>query len=186
MKRAAGAAPAIAAQSTLDVATHTPRRWSPDQYDEVNVWIAPGDGVPLWRDVNRMMVRDAFHGWMAAGAPVRFVFVPDSSRADVRVLWSDSLTDGRAGQVTRWADSDGWLRSAVIEMSTRNLVGAAQDSMTMRSVALHEVGHLLGLEHSSDEHDIMAPWVIVHRLSASDRRRMLSLYAVGSGLRLSD
>ena len=124
------------------------------------------------------MVRDAFHAWTAAGAPVRFVFVPDSARADVRVFWSDSLADGRAGQVTRYVDSRGWLRAAVIEMSTRNLAGGVQDSITVRSVALHEVGHLIGLEHSGSERDIMAPWVIAPRLSSMDRASMRALYGV--------
>jgi hypothetical protein len=180
MKRpSAGAAAALASQATeLDVSTHTIRRWAANQYDDINVWIAPGEDIPLWHDANRMMVRDAFHQWTSAGAPVRFSFVSDSSRADVRVIWSDSLTDGRAGQVTRWADSNGWLRSAVIEMSTRNLAGTAQDSMTMRAVALHEVGHLLGLEHSHDDRDIMAPWVTAQQLTARDRRTMLTLYDV--------
>ena len=136
------------------------RRWSEAQFDSVRVWIAPGESVPLWQPANRTMVRDAFHAWSSAGAPVRFVFVSDSTHADVRVIWSDSLTDGRAGQVTRFTDARGWVRSALVEMSTRNLGGGAQDSMTVRAVALHEVGHLLGLEHSRDERDVMAPWVV--------------------------
>ena len=183
-KRSTADAVAVRASQSdeLDASTRGVRRWAPSQYDDVNVWIAPGESVPLWREANRMMVRDAFHQWMDAGAPVRFSFVSDSSRADVRVVWSDSLTDGRAGQVTRWADSSGWLRSAVIEMSTRNLAGKAQDSTTMRAVALHEVGHLLGLEHSLDDRDIMAPWVTAQQLTVRDRRTMLRLYDVRSML----
>ena len=154
------------------------RRWSEAQYDDVTVWIASGEAVPLWRKANRFMVRDAFHGWTAAGAPVHFVFVADSSRADVRVLWADSLPDGRAGQVTRLADQRGFLRAATIEMSTRNIGGRRQDSATVYAVALHEVGHLLGLEHSADEHDIMAAWVTAPSLTAQDRAAMRTLYDI--------
>ena len=170
------------AAATLVTAATTPvssrARWSKEQYDDVTVWIAPGDGVPLWRKANRYMVRDAFHGWTAAGAPVRFVFVSDSSRADVRVLWADSLPDARAGQVTRLADQRGWLRAATIEMSTRNIAGGRQNSKTVYAVALHEVGHLLGLEHSADEHDIMAAWVTAPSLTANDRAAMRALYDI--------
>ncbi len=156
------------------------RRWSEAQFDSVTVWIAPGETVPLWHAANRIMVRDAFHAWSSAGAPVRFVFVADSTRADVRVVWSDSLTDGRAGQVTRFTDARGWVRTALMEMSTRNLGGGAQDTMTVRAVALHEVGHLLGLEHSHNERDVMAPWVVATALTKRDRAAMRTLYGAGA------
>jgi hypothetical protein len=164
--------------STAQVRT----RWTKNEYDSVTVWIAPGDEIPQWRVANRYMVRDAFHAWTAAGAPVRFIFVPDSMRADVKVLWRDSLPDGRAGQVTRFTDARGWLRGAIIEMNTRNMAGGVQDSSTVRAVAMHEVGHLLGLEHSGNERDIMSAWVTARSLTARDRSAMRALYGVSAAL----
>lgn len=157
-------------------------RWTKNEYDSVTVWIAPGEEIPHSQTANRYMVRDAFHAWTAAGAPVRFIFVPDSSRADVQVLWRDSLPDGRAGQVTRLTDPRGWLRAAVIEMNTRNMAGGLQDSLTVRAVALHEVGHLLGLEHSENARDIMSAWVTARSLTSRDRSAMRALYGVSVGL----
>ena len=155
-------------------------RWKENQYDSVRVWIAPGDEVPLWRSVDRYVVRDAFHDWSAVGAPVHFVFVADSARADVHVLWRDSLPDARAGQVTRFTNSRGWLRAATIELSTRSMSGRSQKASTVHAVALHEVGHLLGLEHSDDERDIMAAWVTSSRLTGNDVSTMRALYGVAA------
>ncbi len=162
----------------LPSSTHLRSRWKENQYDSVRVWIAPGEPVPLWRSGDRYVVRDAFQEWSAAGAPVHFVFVADSARADVHVIWRDALADARAGQVTRFTDNRGWLRAATIELSTRSISGKSQKSSTVYAVALHEVGHLLGLEHSDDERDIMAAWVTSARLTGRDVSTMRALYGV--------
>lgn len=168
----------IEALMGLGVAPRAPGRWSEAEFDEVTVWIAPGDSVPMWKAADTFMARDAFHAWSKAGAPVRFLFVADSTKADVKVVWYDSLPEQRAGQVTRYANGRGWLRGALIEMSTRNMSGTAQEPTTVRAVALHEVGHLLGLEHSGDERDIMAAWVTAPKLTRRDKAAMRALYGV--------
>lgn len=170
----------VTSVATHPSTTHFRSRWKENQYDYVRVWIAPGEEVPLWRSPDRYVVRDAFHDWSAAGAPVHFVFVADSGRADVHVLWRDSLPDARAGQVTRFTDNRGWLRAATIELSTRSMSGKSQKASTVRAVALHEVGHLLGLEHSGDERDIMAAWVTSSRLTGNDVSTMRALYGVAA------
>ena len=154
------------------------RRW-PDDGLPVTVWIGESGGPRSRSAARRRIARDAFHAWTAAGVPERFMFVSDSSNAMVHVLWRRELPDRRAGQVTRQTDSEGWLRSAVVELSVRNLVGGIQDTATLRAVALHEVGHVIGLEHSPDERDIMAPWVVARQISERDRATAGAIYGVG-------
>jgi hypothetical protein len=154
------------------------RRW-PDDGLPVTVWIGESAG-PRWRAAaRRRIARDAFHAWTAAGVPERFMFVSDSANAMVHVFWRRQLPDRRAGQVTRQTDAQGWLRSAVVELSVRNMVGGLQDTTTLRAVALHEVGHVIGLEHSPDERDIMAPWVVARQISERDRATASAIYGVG-------
>lgn len=158
--------------------TSTIRRW-PDDGLPVTVWIGESGG-PRWRAAaRRRIARDAFHAWTSAGVPEKFMFVSDSANAMVHVVWRRQLPDRRAGQVTRQTDADGWLRSAVVELSVRNMVGGVQDTATLRAVALHEVGHVIGLEHSPDERDIMAPWVVARQISERDRATAGAIYGVG-------
>jgi len=59
--------------------------------------------------------------------------------------------------------------------------GHPLDSRGMRAIALHEVGHALGLSHSLNERDIMAPLVRVDGLSEQDRGTIKLLYSLPAG-----
>jgi predicted Zn-dependent protease len=68
-----------------------------------------------------------------------------------------------------------------ITLATHISNGAPLDDRGMRAIALHEVGHALGLSHSTDAHDIMAPLVRVDDLSEPDRSTIKLLYSLPAG-----
>ena len=59
--------------------------------------------------------------------------------------------------------------------------GDPLDAPQVRAIALHEIGHLLGLDHTSDPTNIMAPRVRVRELSNADQATIRLLYSVPAG-----
>ncbi|MFI5310524.1 MAG: matrixin family metalloprotease [Gemmatimonadales bacterium] len=156
-------------------------RWVDRRENPITVWIQPKprlrDFWPEFRD----RARDAFYTWASAGVPVKFLFVDDSTEAEVRVRWVDRFGDAAAGK-TYWArDQNWWIVEADIELATHRVSGEAFDAIMIRTIAIHEVGHLIGLDHSSNPDDIMSPRVHVMGLSAADLRTAALIYKLPPG-----
>ena len=156
-------------------------RWSNRLDDPVRVVITRGDSVAGWQPSLVPVVRRAFEEWSRAGVPVRFTFVDDEVRAEVRVRWVERLPEQRAGFIRWTSDARGWLRDADITLSTVGGDGRQFAEDDVRSIALHEVGHLLGLGHSFDAADVMSAWVSARELSTRDRATARLLYALPAG-----
>jgi predicted Zn-dependent protease len=128
------------------------------------------------------VARNAFTRWERVGAiPVTFEFVRDSSRAEVIVRWIESFPIRRTGQADVVWDVEGWLVHATLTLATHMNDGRAVTPEVVYTVALHEIGHLLGLGHSDDPNDLMYPQTSVHDLTARDRRTARLLYALPPG-----
>jgi len=156
------------------------RRWENRTTNPIRVWFAPtyaANFKPEFLDA----IRRAFGEWTSAGVPVRFDFGGDSTNAEVTVKWRIQFEIERTGQTDVTWDENGTIQSAVITLATFDPKGRPMESDDIRVVAVHEVGHLLGLDHSKDSTDIMFPTAKVRALSDRDVRTVMLLYQLTPG-----
>lgn len=156
-------------------------RW-PDRHGRpLTVWIQPTADIADWREAYAVGVRNAVLTWDSLGLPVRFAFASDSTKADIHVTFIDHFEEPISGR-TKWArDDDWWITNADIVLAVHHRNGGALDDDAMHAMALHELGHLLGLDHTEDPTSIMAPRVRVRELSTADRATVKLLYTLPPG-----
>jgi len=126
-------------------------------------------------------VRSAFQRWQDAGVPVRFNLDADSGSAEVRIQWRIQFEGERSGQTDVQWDDEGQLTSGVVTLATFDAKGQPFGPEDVRVLALHEIGHLIGLDHSPDPGDIMYAQPKVRDLSPRDIRTAALLYDLAPG-----
>lgn len=113
---------------------------------------------------------DAFRGalelWQASTNNTVSFFVTSSPAADVTVEWVSSLKEKAMDTLGNTdikfinISGTGLIQSADIQLLTKS--GPKQlSTIDMTNLAIHEMGHALGLNHSDDENDIMYPILVV-------------------------
>jgi len=156
-------------------------RWPERVTQPVRVWVGSNPSIEGWDPSYPERVRDAFDQWSNLGIPVKFTFVRDSTDADVHVSWIDHFDSPISGK-TIWArDSKWWIVTANITLALHHNAGELLDPKAIHAIALHEVGHLLGLDHTADTANIMTARVRVRDLSEADRNTMKLLYSLPPG-----
>ena len=158
----------------------TLRRWENRTTAPIHVWFAPTHAANF-QPAFIVAIKSAFGQWTSAGVPVRFDFDGDSTNAEVTVKWRIQFEIERTGQTDVTWDENGHIQGATITLATFDPKGRPMDPDDIRIVATHEVGHLLGLDHSKDSTDIMFPTAKVRDLSDRDVRTVMLLYQLTPG-----
>ena len=154
------------------------QRWN-DQTRIIYVTIQPGYNVPGWNPVMVDLVKQSFAEWQnALGNKFQFQFTNDVRYTDVMVIWHERSKGVEVGsQTIRWSQDT--ITQADLELSLYSPEGNRFNTQQLKAIALHEIGHVLGLRgHSTNTHDIMYPSMTPQAtgLSARDINTMRALY----------
>lgn len=161
-----GPVPATAARWKID--EHVPRT--------IRVAFAPApegeDGTDFWSEARR-----AIDDWSAVlDLPLRFELVRTTDDADVEFRWIDRFPVAQAGATRRQLGSDGLIDRVIVVLARFHADGTPMGGEFRRLVALHEVGHVLGLPHSEHPGDVMHPGNRSLEISPRDLRSLRVLY----------
>ena len=156
-------------------------RWPDRKGRPLLVWIQPTSPLEDWSQRYVYEVHNAFVAWDTLSLPVRFQIVADSSAAHVHITFVDHFDEPISGR-TKWArDENYWITDASIVLAVHHRSGDVLADDAMHAMALHEIGHLLGLDHTLDVSSVMAPKVRVRSLSSADRETARLLYRLPAG-----
>lgn len=127
------------------------------------------------------VVADAFSDWAnAIGGRIRFQETSSESRANIRIHWRNGFNDPSllGLEHPELMVNGKYLIQADIQMTlTQN--GKMLNSQQLKAIALHEIGHALGMHgHSPYKGDIMYAAIQpgVYRLSARDIETIRQMY----------
>ncbi len=157
---------------------HIVQRWNNDT-KVINISIESGSGVADWRPEDVSILKSAFTEWQnALGQKIKFAYTHDSNKTDILVTWENRSEGLEVGhQDITWNNNT--LTNADIVITLSNPQGRVFTNGELRHIALHEIGHALGIRgHSGNPNDIMYPSLqanITH-LSARDIATIRDLY----------
>lgn len=133
---------------------------------------APRQAASFWVEA-----RHALEVWSSVpGIPFRFELVRTTDAPDVEFRWIDRFPTSQAGATHRRLDDDGYIDRVTVVLARSHSNGSFMSPEFRRLVALHEVGHALGLPHSENPGDVMHAGNRNLSVSPRDVRSLRSLY----------
>lgn len=158
------------------------RRWPERMREPLRVYLPRGVMLEGWRDGMESAAQAAFFRWeRVADVPIRFEFVRDTTGAEVRVRWIPQFAGQRTGQADIVWDRQGTIVRGTLTLAVRSPAGPVLSDDAVHTVALHEIGHLLGLGHSDDPGDVMYATTDIRDLTMRDRNSARLLYGLEPG-----
>lgn len=146
------------------------------------IWYAlvPG-GAPEFRDEMALDARAGLDAWSPLALGLRPIETADTAQAVLVVTWVTSLRD-RAGVTNVTWDRSGRILRARVTLATRDPAsGELLAPDARRAIALHEMGHALGLPHSALAEDAMHPVTVATAPTARDLASIRLLYSLPLG-----